>query len=760
MPLDKSPTPLPPFEEPFFVPKFILDLPQWICWRASWDRVKLKWDKKPICVATGDGRGFTRLEMGASYEEAVAATTRLNLAGVGFVFHQHNRLVGIDLDRCRNPVTGEIEAWAREVLELAETYAEVSPSGTGVHLFARGDLAGTSAIKNGPAKVEMYASGRYFTITGTHVPGTPFEVREAPRTLEALRARLAAMPAASAAKPVSSHPAPPEGSPEAFKQWSYKQSFFGRVNDLALKPEMLAKWVSELFPPASLEPGTGAWRVKSADLSRPLEEDISIHPGGIRDFGVGDMGDLDTEGVDREGKRTAIDLVMEWLPEEWRPREEGSEIGPAEAALWLCEQMGVEALDLGWRGPLGDGEEGGDEGAMDDEREDGIDVHAVLGDPSFEHDRQEIIIEGFERGEVTLVGGPSGAMKSLFMEQFAMALSAGVAGPTGLATIDYCGPVVYFANEDAPKQVLKRFDAIEKRHGLKGPYPHKLWIRTGRLLVRNKSGAIVANRQEVAALEDLARGGGLALIVVDTLAAALVSEETNLEFQQTMNLLKALAAKTGAAVAVVHHFRKGAPGAKGVEAEATLESLRGGSTLTASARNVLFVEKPSKVESEKYGLGDEAKRHMKLTQVKSSYGALGEVRWFRLETALIAVVDRRTGEKGMEAAPALVPILVSGQAMQRAALREALARLAACAVEIRQTERAVQSTPGRGWRYAHEILETSIKNTDRFIKELAQHGCVDTTVQKPKRGRPYCTVVVLRSELPETAENDEDEDLN
>jgi len=227
-----------------------------------------------------------------------------------------------------------------------------------------------------------------------------------------------------------------------------------------------------------------------------------------------------------------------------------------------------------------------------------------------------------------------------------------------------------------------------------------------------------------------------------------------------MNLLKALAAKTGAAVAVVHHFWKGAPGAKGVEAEATLESLRGGSTLTASARNVLFVEKPSKVESEKYGLGDEAKRHMKLTQVKSSYGALGEVRWFRLETALIAVVDRRTGEKGMEAAPALVPILVSGQAMQRAALREALARLAACAVEIRQTERAVQSTPGRGWRYAHEILETSIKNTDRFIKELAQHGCVDTTVQKPKRGRPYCTVVVLRSELPETAENDEDEDLN
>ncbi|NCA72697.1 MAG: hypothetical protein EOM91_22100, partial [Sphingobacteriia bacterium] len=73
------------------------------------------------------------------------------------------------------------------------------------------------------------------------------------------------------------------------------RSFFAKVNTKALaRPEA---WVPELFP--SAKPYQGGYRVASKDLGRALEEDISVHPSGIRDFGT-------------EEPKTAIDLAMEW----------------------------------------------------------------------------------------------------------------------------------------------------------------------------------------------------------------------------------------------------------------------------------------------------------------------------------------------------------------------------------------------------------------------------------------------------------------
>jgi hypothetical protein len=77
------------------------------------------------------------------------------------------------------------------------------------------------------------------------------------------------------------------------------------VNALAL---INTGWFKKLFPMARPYHGNG-WRVKSKDLDRPLQEDISLEPGkGIKDFGVHDLGDP----RNNPGGRTAIDLVMEW----------------------------------------------------------------------------------------------------------------------------------------------------------------------------------------------------------------------------------------------------------------------------------------------------------------------------------------------------------------------------------------------------------------------------------------------------------------
>lgn len=105
--------------------------------------------------------------------------------------------------------------------------------------------------------------------------------------------------------------------------------FFTAVKQMAL--QNIGAWVRNLFPRARPQSGTGAWRVSSKALGRDLQEDLSIAPNGIVDFGVADMGDA------RQGKRTAIDLVMEW----------GGAPDALAAARWLCEQMGVDPESLG-----------------------------------------------------------------------------------------------------------------------------------------------------------------------------------------------------------------------------------------------------------------------------------------------------------------------------------------------------------------------------------------------------------------------------
>lgn len=106
--------------------------------------------------------------------------------------------------------------------------------------------------------------------------------------------------------------------------------FFENVNQSALAH--LGAWVTTLFPTARYQDGTGAYRVKSRDLGRALQEDLSIAPNGIVDFGVHDMGDP------RQGARTAIDVVIEW----------GGAPDAKAAAFWLCERLGRPPESMGW----------------------------------------------------------------------------------------------------------------------------------------------------------------------------------------------------------------------------------------------------------------------------------------------------------------------------------------------------------------------------------------------------------------------------
>jgi len=60
--------------------------------------------------------------------------------GVGFVFTDDDPIVGVDLDDCRDPETGDVDDAAQRHHQATRLYTEVSPSGTGYHVLITGEL--------------------------------------------------------------------------------------------------------------------------------------------------------------------------------------------------------------------------------------------------------------------------------------------------------------------------------------------------------------------------------------------------------------------------------------------------------------------------------------------------------------------------------------------------------------------------------------------------------------------------------------------
>lgn len=142
------------------IPEELRRRPQWVVWKGV-PKKNGKLDKVPY-IAGGVGKASTTdLMTWRAFEEAVQALRTGRYSGVGFVFCSGDPFVGIDLDECRNAETGELEEWAAKIVEAFGGYAEVSQSGTGVHIIVRG-----KAPNKKRGKVEAYNQERFFAMTG------------------------------------------------------------------------------------------------------------------------------------------------------------------------------------------------------------------------------------------------------------------------------------------------------------------------------------------------------------------------------------------------------------------------------------------------------------------------------------------------------------------------------------------------------------------------------------------------------------------
>jgi hypothetical protein len=170
------------------IPQELKDRAQWVCWREELRDGRPT--KIPVNVRTGGNAAVNRPETWAAFPEALAYYSQHHgngIKGVGFVLTKGDPYVFIDLDKCLEPETGAIQAWASEVVNQVSSYTEISPSGLGLHIILKGSLP-PDGRKRG--RVEIYDQAKYLTLTGLHFRFTSTTIEDRQSELAALHKNI------------------------------------------------------------------------------------------------------------------------------------------------------------------------------------------------------------------------------------------------------------------------------------------------------------------------------------------------------------------------------------------------------------------------------------------------------------------------------------------------------------------------------------------------------------------------------------------
>ena len=133
------------------IPTELRTMNQWVAWwsvvgtgkpvklpNGKFTREPLKKQDKPhklpLNPHTGGLAATTWPATWGSFDQALAAVRKWSLSGIGYVFTGTDPYSGVRWDNCRNPDTGEIAEWAWKITRGLNSYTEVSPSETGVHI--------------------------------------------------------------------------------------------------------------------------------------------------------------------------------------------------------------------------------------------------------------------------------------------------------------------------------------------------------------------------------------------------------------------------------------------------------------------------------------------------------------------------------------------------------------------------------------------------------------------------------------------------
>lgn len=157
---------------------------QFVCWKM--EQRKGQFTKIPYSAETGQPAKSNDPATWRSYDRAIAAMQNgKGYNGIGFMLSESDLFVGVDLDHCI--VNEKTEDWAKHIIDVLNSYSEISPSGDGIHIFVKARMPERHRCKKKPlpkkfgskqGEFEIYNRERYLTLTGKHIPGTPLEVED------------------------------------------------------------------------------------------------------------------------------------------------------------------------------------------------------------------------------------------------------------------------------------------------------------------------------------------------------------------------------------------------------------------------------------------------------------------------------------------------------------------------------------------------------------------------------------------------------
>lgn len=513
-------------------------IPQWVAHTSS----KVPMGAKGA-ASSSDSRTWMTLE------DAKMVRAQNGLAGVGFVMSHADAFVGVDLDNAVDE-QGFVKPWADEIVRELCSYTEVSPSGRGLHIWVKGRLPpGPRRIKLGDGLLEVYDSGRYFTVTGRHVPGAP---------------------------------------------------------DCIAALSWLGQWYGERFP----APENMGARLDAEAIFEPVDVDEWI--GGALDHvpasdyqvwldvGMG-LKDHFGEGALRlwnDWSRTAPNYAGEQdIAKRWRSfKSSGITIA---TVIKYAKENGFEPPPMrvvnplpnvdwdGWGRSLADGDISAaafEAGGQDFARK-FFDLAEIARMPR-EYEPDVIGPGVLTAGDIMLLFGPPKSMKSMLILDWARCWGQGVEWyglePAGPLTMAYV-------------QFEVKLDQVKRRVHAMGLGPEEIEALSKRVYITDRH---VTSFGSATVLDELAReingrlGGPPDLLVIDPLANVFTgdNENDNAQMSRFVAAVKYLRGKCGdkTAIILVHHTNKGDRRSRQAD---PFVSLRGASSLRGAYDAGVFVDR-------------------------------------------------------------------------------------------------------------------------------------------------------------------------
>lgn len=571
---------------------------RWVGWKwtqkpnGEWDKPLYRADYPDFYASTQKPKTWVHLD--AAERSLIAG----QIDGIGYVVRDDPDTVFWDLDNCRDPITGELDDWAAEAVEAADSYTEITPSGRGLRIvgthggFLHAPIHAAYKLPSGGTGEVFFRAVRYVTVTGLHLPETPNALSDISGAVLDLLAK-----AGRAAAHVAAHAA--EGTPGKTREEA-AAPLHDVVAALAVIPnadDHYDDWVRVGLATYAATGGQGegldAWMRWSGKSVKHTDHEClrvwqSFHRSPPNKIGFGSLYYLA-----RKASHFFVAPSWQGVPVTDEPAhdpETGTDAPPKACVLWI-DPDGWEESDI---------------------------------------PKRPWLVPGyFMRGSVSVLSGQGAGGKSSIV--VAWTIAAALGQPLGEFRPARPLVCVNYNVEDDQDEQRRRYSAALRAGGHKPASIANKVVRCGpndigTLFQRDGNTGLIVPTAAMQALERLCMETQADILVCDPLAELHNAEENdNTAMRGVIAAFRSMAQRLGIAILILHHDRKGnnAPG--------DMDRMRGASAITGAVRVMLTLSPMSVEEADKMGIKPEdRRRHFRIDGAKSNYAIAQEAEWWKL----------------------------------------------------------------------------------------------------------------------------------